>query len=134
MGIGSYVLTIGALAATLAGSPDLRSDANWVGVWQGEVASQPAVTITLGRDGEDLEGTIVFDMWSREGGQPRIIGHDAHVMIHLRVDGNVLVFDVIRRSDAKDMHWTMRLTGEDKGVLECPDCGGPPTVELTRIR
>ena len=134
MGFGSYALMIGALAATLLSGAANRTYADWVGVWQGELDGQPAVTLTLGRDSGDLQGTIVFDMLSREGGQPHVIGHDAHVMIHMRVDGSGLVFDVIRRSDAKNLHWTMRLTGEDKAVLKCSDCGGPPSVPLLRTR
>lgn len=134
MGLGSYVLTVGALAATLVSGPDSGKYARWVGVWQGELDGQPAVTVTLGQDAGDLEGTIVFDMLWREGGQPHIIGHDAHAMIHMRVDGDGLVFDVIRRSDARNLHWTMRLTGEDKSLLECSDCDGPPSVELQRIK
>lgn len=134
MGFGSYVLTVGVLSATLLSGADRKDEALWDGMWQGELNGRPAVTVTLGRDGGNLEGTIVFDMVSREGGEPHVIGHDAHVMIHMRVDSDGLVFEVFRRSDAKNLHLTMRFTGDDRAVLECSDCGGPPSVPLLRIK
>jgi hypothetical protein len=134
MGFGTFVLTVGALAATLVTGAETRNYEQWVGVWQGELDGQTGVTVTLGRDGGDLEGTIVFNVVERDGGQARVIGHDAHVLIRVRVDENALGFQVIRSSDARELHLTMRLTAQGKAQLECGDCGGPPATELLRIR
>ena len=106
----------------------------WVGVWQGELEGQPGVTITLGRDTGDIQGTIVFNVVARnDGEQPHIIGHDAHVLTHASLDGSTLAFQVIRLGDARDLHLTMRMTESNQAVLDCSECGGPGSTELNRI-
>lgn len=134
MGFGTFVLTVGALAATLVTGAESRNYEQWVGVWQGELDGQPGVTLTLGQDGGILEGTIVFNVVIKEGGQAHVAGHDAHVMIHVRVEQNALTFQVIRSSDGRELHLTMRLTGDGRAQLECGDCGGPPATDLLRIK
>jgi hypothetical protein len=98
------------------------------------LAGRPGVIVTLGRDGGSLEGTIVFNVVSRDGGEALVIGHDAHVLIRVRLDETMLAFQVIRLGDGKDLHWAMRLTSNDKAQLDCEDCGGPGTTELVRIK
>src|SRR5579871_1831214 len=49
-------------------------DANWLGVWQGELEGRPGVTLTVVDDSGELAGTVVFEMISRDKG---VIGHDA---------------------------------------------------------
>ena len=108
--------------------------APWVGVWEGQLDGKPGVTVTLGRDAGDVQGTIVFNVVSRNDGQePRVIGHDAHALTHVNLDGGTLAFHVIRLGDARELHLTMRLTGSNKAVLECADCAGPGVTELNRI-
>jgi hypothetical protein len=68
-------MTVSCLLAS-----ETRNYEQWVGVWQGELDGQPGVTVTLGRDSGDLQGTIVFNVVSRDGGQAHVIGHDAHVL------------------------------------------------------
>lgn len=134
MGFGAFVLTVGALAATLVTGAETRTYEQWVGVWQGELDGQPGVTVTLGQDSGSLEGTIVFNVVMKEEGEAHVAGHDAHVMIRVRVEQNALAFQVIRSSDARELHLTMRLTGYGRAQLECGDCGGPPSTELLRIK
>ena len=53
----------------------------WVGVWEGQLDGKPGVTVTLGNDTGDLQGTIVFNVVTREGGgDAHVIGHDAHAL------------------------------------------------------
>ncbi|HET6206663.1 MAG TPA: hypothetical protein VFD98_07630 [Terracidiphilus sp.] len=106
----------------------------WVGVWQGELDGQPGVTVTLGRDGGELAGTIVFNVVSRDGGEAHVIGHDAHALTHVRLDDHTLAFQVIRLGDGRELHLTMRLSDDEKAQLQCADCGGPSPVDLLRVR
>jgi hypothetical protein len=95
---------------------------------------QAGVTVTLGRDSGNLEGTIVFNVVAKDGGQARVIGHDAHVLTHVRLDDSTLAFQVIRLGDSRNLHLTMRLTDDGNARLECADCGGPGLTELVRIK
>ncbi len=106
----------------------------WVGVWQGDLDGQPGVIVTLGTDNGALQGTIVFNVVSRNtGGPAQVIGHDAHAMAHLQSSDNTLAFDVMRKSDQRDLHITLHLTADGKAQLTCPDCGGGPLTELERL-
>ena len=126
--------TLGAMAVSCVLAAETRNYEQWVGVWQGELDGQPGVTVTLGRDSGDLQGTIVFNVVSRDGGQARVIGHDAHVLTHVRLDDSALAFEVIRLGDSRDLHLTMRLTDDGNASLQCADCGGPGSTELVRIK
>ena len=105
----------------------------WVGVWEGRLDNQPGVTVTLGRDTGNLQGTIVFNVVARDNGMARVIGHDAHVLTHVNVNGANLAFHVIRHGDSRELHLTMERTADNQAVLECADCGGPGATSLTRI-
>jgi hypothetical protein len=133
MAWGNFYL-LGTLAATLLTAGDIGQNQRWVGVWQGELDGVPGVTVTLGNDNGDLEGTIVFNVVARDGGPAQVIGHDAHVLIRVRLEEDTLAFQVIRFRDGKDLHLTMRLKGDHRAQLECADCGGPPATELMRIK
>jgi hypothetical protein len=102
----------------------------WVGVWQGQFDGKPGVTVTLGRDTGELQGTIVFNVVDRQEG---VIGHDAHVLTHVNLHDSALAFHVIRLGDDRELHLTLKLTSNNKALLECGDCGGPASTELTRI-
>ena len=128
-----FFMTLGAFALNWAFAAETRNYQQWVGVWQGELDGQPGVTVTLGRDSGNLEGTIVFNVVSRDGGQAHVIGHDAHVLTHARVDDSSLAFQVIR-FDSRELHLTMHLTDDGKAQLQCADCGGPPVTELIRVK
>ena len=130
---GILFLVLGAMGLLSAIVGQTRYE-QWIGVWEGQLDGQPGVTVTLGRDAGDLAGTIVFNVVSRDGGQPHVIGHDAHVLTRVRLDQSTLAFQVVRLGDSLDLHLTMRLTGQDKAELQCADCGGPGTTEMSRIR
>jgi hypothetical protein len=110
------------------------NSSRWVGVWEGQLEGKPGVTVTLGLDAGDLQGTIVFNVVARENGEePRVIGHDAHTLTHVNRNDDGLAFRVIRLGDSRELHLTMKLIGDDKATLQCMDCGGPESTELNRI-
>jgi hypothetical protein len=124
-----------ASMAALASATDSANRSKWTGVWQGDLDGQPGVIITLGTDPGQVAGTVVFNVISRDNGQPRVIGSDAHVLTHIVVDDDSLQFQVIRLGDARDLHMTMRLTADGKAQFQCKDCGADsPLTELVRAR
>ena len=131
---GILFLILGAMGLMCAIVGETRDYARWVGVWEGQLDGQPGVTVTLGRDAGDLQGTIVFNVVARNSGeQPHVIGHDAHVMTHVSLNNSTLAFHVLRLGDARELHLAMKLAEDGKAMLECADCGGPGATELARI-
>lgn len=111
-----------------------NSDAGWVGVWQGELDGQPSVVLTLAEDTGTLEGTLVLNIISREGGQPHIVAHEPHVVVRPRIEGDRLSFQ-LRRLDASSpmMDFTVTLTAQGSARIHCLNCGdGAPVVEMTK--
>ena len=125
-------LAFAALAVSTSLPAQNQGFEPWVGVWEGMLDNQPGVTVTLGRDTGDLKGTIVFNVVARDHGEAHVIGHDAHVLTHVNLNDGTLAFHVIR-FDSRELHLTMKLTADNKAVLECADCGGPPATGLTRV-
>ena len=106
----------------------------WVGLWQAPLEGQPGVILTLGDDTGQLAGGIVFNVITRDGGQARILGHDAHALMNPRVEGNTLRFQVIRLGDRRTLDMTARMTADGKATFHCQNCGDAPEVEITRER
>ena len=105
----------------------------WVGVWEGQLNDRPGMTVTLGNDAGDLQGTIVFNFFGPEGsGEAHVIGHDAHVLTHMEVHDSTLSFQA-KQGDSRELHFSMKLTADGKAVLNCADCGEAPSIELNRI-
>jgi hypothetical protein len=108
---------------------------SWLGVWQGELDGQPGVTLTLAEEDGELGGIIVFNEVSRESGTPRVIGSIAHMVMHPRVEGNTLSFDVRRPDNAKLVKMAVAMEGNDKMKMECVNCGEDrATTELVKSR
>jgi hypothetical protein len=131
---GILFLILGAMGLMCAIADEHKSYERWVGVWQAELEDQPGVTVTLGRDAGKLAGTIVFNVVSRDSGEARVIGHDAHALTHVRLDDSALGFHVIRLGDGRQLHLTMRMSDDGKAQLRCADCGGPSQVDLLRVK
>jgi hypothetical protein len=111
-----------------------NSDAGWVGVWQGELDGQPSVVLTLAEDTGTLEGTLVLNIISRDGGEPHIVAHQPHVVVRPRIDGDRLSFQLKRLNASMPMmDFTVTLTGERSARIHCLNCGdSAPAVAMTK--
>ena len=111
-----------------------NSDAGWVGVWQGELDGQPSVILTLAEDTGTLEGTLVLNIVTRDGGQPHIVARQPHVVVRPRIDGNRLSFQLKRlKASSPMMDFTVTLTTDRSARIHCLNCGDDaPVVEMTK--
>lgn len=119
-------------AATIAAESTSPSD--WIGVWQGDLDGQPSVVLTLARDNGSLEGTLVLNIISRDGGQPHIIAHESHVLMQPHVDGARLSFRLKRIDGSPQiMDFSVELTSPHLAKIHCLNCGDDaPVVEIAR--
>lgn len=110
------------------------SDAGWIGVWQGELDGQPSAILTLAGDTGTLEGTLVLNGISREGGQPHIAVRETHVLMHLHIERNTLSFQVKGIRGSNDlMDFTVTLSDSGSATIHCSNCGSDaPSVPLTK--
>jgi hypothetical protein len=123
------VLLTGACVAQAVGN------AEWVGVWQGELDGQPSVTLTLAEDTGELGGTLVLNMVSREDGSSHVIGSEAHVLMHPHIDGRTLSFQVKQTRNNRELQVAVTITADGKAQLRCLNCGeDSPVAELVRAR
>ena len=127
------VVCVVMLAAGLAAAQS-DQDAAWAGVWQAELDGQPSAVLTLADDSGALEGTLVLNGISREGGQAHIAVRQTHVLMHTRLEGRTFSFQVKRRDASNPMmDFTVELTAQGKAMLHCLNCGeAAPAVEMTR--
>lgn len=109
-------------------------DAAWVGIWRAELDGQPSAVLTLANDNGGLEGTLVLNGISRNGGQPHIAVRETHALIHPRREGRTLSFQVKRITASSPlMDFTVDLTAQGRAKLHCLNCGeDAPAVEMTK--
>jgi hypothetical protein len=121
------------MAAGLAAAQS-NQDAVWVGVWQAELDGQPSAVLTLAKDNGVLEGTLVLNGISRDGGQPHIAVREPHVLMHPRLEGRKLWFQLKRIDHSSPlMNFTVDLTALGGVRLHCLNCGeDAPIVEMTK--
>ena len=112
-------LSTAILAATQSSGPS-----DWVGVWQAELDGQPSTILTLATDDGSLQGTLVLNGISREGGEPHIAVQETHVLLHPTLNGKTLSFAVkgIRRSNST-MKFTVEQSSSSTAQIHCLDCG-----------
>jgi len=123
------------LSATISLAAGSNNDAAWVGQWNSELDGQPSVKLMLAEDGGHLDGTVLFNVIVKEDGQAHVAGGDTHVLMHLEFNGDTLSFQVVRKSDSKELHFAVKLESEGKAQLKCVNCGPDPVVaELVRER
>jgi len=123
------------LIAATALAAQSSSPSDWIGVWQGELDGQPSVTLTLAKDSGTLEGTLVLNIISRDSRSPRIVAHEAHVLLQMRSQGDSITFQVKRIDrSAEPMEFTVERTAADAAKIHCLNCGDDaPTVEMTKL-
>lgn len=107
---------------------------NWIGIWQGSLDGQSGVTLTLAEDTGELNGTVVFNIVSREGGQPHVVAREPHVLINPRPHGDTLSFQ-LKRIDGSSglMNFTVASTSDGRAEIHCLNCGADaPAVDLVK--
>ena len=127
------VVCVVMLAAGLAAAQS-DQDAAWVGIWQAELDGQPSAVLTLAEDNGALEGTLVLNGISREGGQPHIAVREPHVLLNPRLEGRTFSFQLKRKNASSPlMSFTVDLTAQGKAMLHCLNCGDDaPVVEMAK--
>ena len=101
-----------------------------LGIWRGTLVGVPSVTLTLADDTGSLDGTIVF--YGLDGDTHQVASIEPHTLIHPKLDGNALTFQV-RRLDATLITVKVVFTTPTKAELHCLNCGDDaPIAELTK--
>ena len=108
----------------------------WTGVWQGTLDGVPAVTLTLADDAGEANGTIVFHAIKNENGHAYSFSTEPHTLIHPRVDGNTISFQVKRGNGSAEILNMAAGLGKDGNIqFTCPNCGPEGSkAELERIQ
>ena len=136
MFIRGFVALMFAAATLCAGASAQRAATeDWVGVWHAHPDGLPTGTLTLATDTGDLGGTLVLDIISHEGGHTHVIAAEPHVLLHPRVDGNTLSFEVktIRKGVLAPANFTVTRTAPGKATIRCENCGAEaPGIALTK--
>jgi hypothetical protein len=124
------------LAPAVASGEPAASTSNWTGVWQGDLDGVPAVILTLADDAGEANGTIVFHAIKKENGHAYSFSTEPHTLIHPRVKGNTLSFQVIRGNGSTEV-LKMSVDLENNGNIQfiCSNCGPQGTkAELDRVQ
>ena len=108
----------------------------WTGVWQGDLDGVPAVTLTLANDAGEANGTIVFHAIKNENGHAYSFSTEPHTLIHPRIEGNILSFQVIRgNGSAELLNMSVELSKDGNVEFTCSNCGPDGTkAELDRMQ
>ena len=135
-----------AIAAMLAATAHAQTAAQsidkpfihpkWSGVWQGTLDGIPAVTLTLADDAGEANGTIVFHAIKNENGHAYSFSTEPHTLIHPRVDGNTISFQVKRgNGSAEILDMAVQLGKDGNVAFSCSNCGPDGShAELGRIQ
>ena len=108
----------------------------WSGVWQGTLDGIPSVTLTLADDTGEANGTIVFHAIKKENGHAYSFSTEPHTLIHPRVDGNTISFQVRRgNGSAEILNMAVELDKDGNVKFNCSNCGPDGTkAELDRMQ
>jgi hypothetical protein len=122
--------------ATQAGAAS-PSGGKWTGVWEAKLDGLPAVELTLADDAGNLEGTIVFHIiLKKDGGTPHVGSTEPHTMIRPHMDGDTLMFQVVRGNGSNEvLDMSVKMTADDKMDFRCSNCGSTGSqAELEKVQ
>jgi hypothetical protein len=121
--------------ATALAHAQTTAASSWVGVWQAQLDGLPSAVLTLAQDKGTLEGTLVLSIISRDGGNPHVIAHEPHVLMHLQLIGSTLSFQLKRIDGSTDpMNFIVEQASDGNAKLHCLNCGDDaPIVEITKL-
>jgi hypothetical protein len=131
------MLSATAIAQTAAQSIDKPFiHPKWMGVWQGNLDGVPAVMLTLADDAGEANGTIVFHAIKNENGHAYSFSTESHTLIHPRVDGNTISFQVKRGNGSSEiLNMSVELSKDGNVQFTCTNCGpGGTHAELERTQ
>lgn len=112
-----------------------NAPSSWVGVWQGELDGQPIVILTLAEDNGGLEGTLVLNGISRDGGEPHIVVREVHALMQPHIDEKTLSFELKQvRESTSIKDFKVEFSDRDqRAKIHCLNCGeNAPMVEITK--
>jgi hypothetical protein len=108
----------------------------WTGVWQGTLGGVPSVTLTLANDAGETNGTIVFHAIKNENGHAYSFSTEPHTLIHPRIKGNTLSFQVVRGNGSTEvLNMSAEFSNDGNIQFACSNCGPEGThADLERIQ
>jgi len=125
------------MGATMAGAA-LPNTGEWTGVWQAKLDGVPAVELTLANDTGDVNGTVVFHIVLKEKGAlaPHVGSTEPHTLIHPRVDGDTLSFQVIRGNGSHQvLDMSVKKRADGNMDFACSNCDANGThAELQKVQ
>lgn len=127
---------IACTAMVLASVAGATSPSNgWTGVWQAKLDGQPAVELTLADDAGEVGGTIVFHIVLKNGGAPRVASTEPHTMIRPHMDGDTLVFQVVRGNGSNEvLDMSVKKRSDGNMDFSCSNCSATGTqAELEKV-
>ena len=96
MKTGILAISLPAAVFVCAAEAQQAGRSQWTGVWESTLDGQTGEVLTLGGDTGQLGGTLVLNMIVKDGGRPRVLVSEPHVLIDPRVERNTLSFSVKR--------------------------------------
>jgi hypothetical protein len=135
-------LVLGTMTMACALSAQTNGNEGLVGVWQGQMDTLPAVTLTVTDEGGGLSGAVVFYLIKRSStmSEPTTSTPGApEPLLNLKRKGSVLEFEVSHRrahppktlSDPP-VHFHLKLTGPDRSELVNESEASSPALVLIR--
>jgi hypothetical protein len=101
-----------------------------LGIWRAMLEGKPGTILTLADDSGEIGGTLVMYGLNPETGNVAVM--EAHTLVHPRMDGHTLTFQV-RRPDTNMMTFRVEFKTADKAEIHCTSCGeDAPVAELTK--
>jgi hypothetical protein len=130
------------MAASMAGAQTAAQSIDkpfvhpaWSGVWQGDLDGVPAVTLTLADDAGEANGTIVFHAIKNDSGHPYSFSTEPHTLIHPRLEGSTMSFQVKRgNGSAEILNMAVELGMDGNIHFTCSNCDPEGThADLKRV-
>jgi hypothetical protein len=139
--LAAMVAAVVAPSLGIAQAGDVSTAGKWAGTWEGKLDGLPSVILKVTQGGGAVQGQVSFNLIKKvEGGEPTIAGTVTVPMVNPHVQGNELMFQVIREDRGGDpskravLNFTLMATGERSAKLErAAGSEEALTVDMLRI-
>jgi hypothetical protein len=112
----------------------------WAGSWEGKLDGLPSVILKITENSDAVDGQVSFNLIKRvAGGSPTIAGTTTVAMVNPQIQGDDLVFQVIREDRNGDqsqravLNFTLVPTGDRSAKLERA-AGPEDALEVDMLR